>query len=97
CVNMDIFRSFAKGYLSSAKFLTPLERSLLPFGAKMLTYMQAVRFLTDYINGDTYYRISYPGHNLQRTKAQMKLLEDIDLHFSEMENFINNCYNNIDL
>ncbi|MDE5888325.1 MAG: aminoglycoside phosphotransferase family protein [Muribaculaceae bacterium] len=96
-VNMDIFRSFAKGYLSSAKFLTPLERSLLPFGAKMLTYMQAVRFLTDYINGDTYYRISYPGHNLQRTKAQMKLLEDIDLHFSEMENFINNCYNNIDL
>lgn len=86
--NMDIFRSFAKGYLSSASFLTKEEKELLPFGAKMLTYMQAVRFLTDYINGDTYYRVDDPLHNLRRTMAQMELLKDIDRRLPEMDSFI---------
>ena len=62
-VNMDIFRAFSKGYIRSAgSFLTPTERELLPFGAKMLTYMQTVRFLTDYLDGDTYYKIKFPEH-----------------------------------
>lgn len=87
-VNMEIFRRFATGYVSEAKFLTPLERKLLPFGAKMLTYMQAVRFLTDYLNGDTYYKTEYADHNLVRTRAQMKLLESIDANFVDMESFI---------
>lgn len=87
-VDMDIFRSFAEGYLANAAFLTPVERQMLPFGAKMLTYMQAVRFLTDYLNGDTYYKIQYPEHNLVRTRAQMKLLSDIDAHFPEMQQFV---------
>ncbi|MDE6444548.1 MAG: aminoglycoside phosphotransferase family protein [Muribaculaceae bacterium] len=87
-VNMDIFRAFAKGYVASASFLTPLEKELLPFGVMMLTYMQAVRFLTDYINGDTYFRIDEPEHNLRRTRAQMKLLEDIDRCLPEMTDFI---------
>lgn len=92
--NMDIFRHFARGYVSTASFLTPEEKLLLPFGAKMLTYMQTVRFLTDYINGDTYYRIEDPQHNLRRTLAQMELLNDIDRHMSEMNAFIKSLPDN---
>ena len=72
--DMDIFNAFAKGYLSTAgEFLTPVERGNLPFAATLFPYMQAVRFLADYINGDTYYKIKYPEHNLVRTRAQWKL------------------------
>lgn len=88
-VNMEIFRAFARGYLSSAgEFLTPLERELLPFGAKMLTYMQTIRFLTDYLNGDVYYKIKFPEHNLQRSHAQFKLLRSIEQKEREMNEFI---------
>lgn len=72
--DMAVFTSFAQGYLSTAgAFLTPVERENLPFAATLFPYMQAVRFLTDYINGDTYYKIQYPEHNLVRTRAQWKL------------------------
>jgi hypothetical protein len=60
-VNMPIFEAYTKDYMAKAKsFLTPLEITMLPYGGRLLTYMQAVRFLTDYINGDTYYKIHYP-------------------------------------
>ena len=88
-VNMDIFRAFTQGYLQSARaFLTPMEIELLPYGAQLLTYMQTVRFLTDYINGDTYYKTKYPEHNYQRTLAQLTLLHSIDSHMEEMNKFI---------
>lgn len=87
--DMDIFRGFTRGYLESAmSFLTPVEITNLPFAPAMFAYMQAVRFLTDYINGDIYYKTAYLGHNLVRTKAQMKLLHSIDAHTSEMAEFI---------
>ena len=87
--NMEIFKSYTKGYLESAKkFLTPIEIELLPFGAKLLTYMQLTRFLADYLNGDTYYKINSPFHNLQRSKAQFKLLESIESNYIDMQNFI---------
>lgn len=90
-VNMDIFREFSKGYIESAKaFLTPTEIENLPYGAQLLTYMQTVRFLTDYINGDTYYKTKYPEHNYQRTLAQLTLLHSIDSHLDEMNHWINN-------
>ena len=47
--------------------------------------MQAIRFLADYLNGDTYYKIQYPEHNLVRTRAQFKLLQSIDQHLDEMK------------
>lgn len=72
--NMDIFRAFAKGYVESAGvFLTPVERENLPYAALLFPYMQTVRFLADYINGDTYYKIKYPEHNWVRSLAQWKL------------------------
>lgn len=88
-VNIPIFQAYTKGYMEKAQsFLTPLEISLLPYGGRLLTYMQTVRFLTDYINGDTYYKIHSPLHNLQRTKAQFKLLLSLEEHQEEMDNFM---------
>jgi Ser/Thr protein kinase RdoA (MazF antagonist) len=88
-VNMDIFKAYMRGYMETAKrFLTPLETELLPYGGRLLTYMQTVRFLTDYINGDTYYKIHYPEHNLVRSRAQFKLLQSLEEHAEEMDRFM---------
>ncbi|WP_286333617.1 phosphotransferase, partial [Duncaniella freteri] len=89
--NMDVFRQFAKGYLESAGcFLTPLEIKLLPYAAERFAYMQAIRFLTDYLNGDTYYKTEYPEHNLIRAKAQFALLRSIESKIDEMTDHIHN-------
>ncbi|AVM52983.1 phosphotransferase family enzyme [Bacteroides zoogleoformans] len=90
--NMNIFRAFTKGYLESAKsFLLPVEIENLPYAAALFPYMQCVRFLGDYINGDTYYKIRYPEHNLVRAKAQFKLLQSVEEHTPEMKSFIASC------
>lgn len=77
--NMEIYEAFEKGYLEgTASFLTPLEKELLPYAATLFPYMQAVRFLTDYINGNTYYKIRYATHNLVRARAQWRLFEEAE-------------------
>lgn len=89
--NMDIFRAFSRGYLSresAGAFLTPVERENLPFAATLFPYMQAVRFLADYLNGDIYYKIKYPLHNWVRTKAQWKLFRSAREKIPEMTAFI---------
>ena len=84
--NMEIFRSFISGYLESAgSFLTEVERENLPYAAALFPFMQAVRFLTDYINGDTYYKIAYPEHNLVRTRNQMALFRSVLSHMDQMQ------------
>ena len=83
---MEIFKAFAKGYLEGTKsFLLPIEKENLPYAATLFPYMQAVRFLTDYINGDIYYKIKYPTHNLVRTRAQWRLYEEAVAHLEEMK------------
>ena len=75
--NMAIYDTFLEGYLEGTKaFLTPVERENLPFAATLFPYMQAVRFFADYINGDTYYKVKYPEHNMVRTRAQWRLFEE---------------------
>lgn len=87
--NMEIFEAFTKGYLESARsFLLPVEIENLPYAAALFPYMQCVRFLTDYLNGDTYYKIQYPEHNLVRTKAQFKLLQSVEEHIGQMKKYI---------
>ena len=89
---MDIFEAFATGYLETAKvFLTPLERENLPYAACLFPFMQAVRFLADYINGDTYYKIRYPEHNLVRTRNQMALFRSASSKLSLMAEIIQGC------
>ena len=86
---MDIFEAFTRGYLESARvFLTPVERENLPYAACLFPYMQAVRFFTDYINGDTYYKIKYPEHNLVRTRNQVALFHAALDKVPAMEAFI---------
>lgn len=90
--DMDVFRPFARGYAESALFLTPEEKMTLAHGALRMTYMQAIRFFADYLNGDTYYKTSYPEHNLVRTRSQMTLLASIDSHMDEMKSFIDTLH-----
>lgn len=86
---MDIFKAFTEGYLKTASaFLTPIEIENLPYAATLFPYMQMVRFFADYLNGDTYYKIQYPEHNLVRTKNQLALLKSAEAHIPEMEAFI---------
>ena len=88
--NMEIFKAFTKGYIESARaFLTPLEIEMLPYAATLFPYMQAVRFLADYINGDTYYQTRYKDHNLVRTKAQYKLYLEAKSATPDMKAYIN--------
>ncbi len=88
----DIFESFTKGFLESAKsFLTPVETENLPYAVALFPYMQCVRFLTDYINGDTYYKIKYPEHNLVRTRNQLALFRCVYAKQEEMARFIASC------
>lgn len=92
-VDLDIFEAYAKGYLkNAASFLTDVEIENLSFGAKLLTYMQMVRFFTDYIDGDTYYKIAYPEHNLVRTEAQFKLLKSLEENFEKMQQIVRKNY-----
>lgn len=74
-----MYDAFSRGYLSQTNgFLTDIEREYLPFSAKYITFEQVLRFLMDYIDGDVYYKIKYPEHNLVRARAQIKLLHSIE-------------------
>lgn len=88
-MNFEIFRAIAEGYLSEAKsFLTPLEIEHIPFAGKLITYEQVLRFLMDYIDGDNYYKVKSPEHNLVRTRAQYKLLQSIEEQMPKMNELI---------
>ena len=88
-VDFDIYEAYTKGYMTKAKdFLTPTELGNLAFGAKLLSYMQTVRFFTDYLNGDTYYQIKSPEHNWQRTLAQFQLLLEQERNFDRMQEIV---------
>jgi Ser/Thr protein kinase RdoA (MazF antagonist) len=77
-VRLDLFEALLKGYLESAgRALTRAERELLGFAGRLITLEQAVRFLTDHLAGDRYYRIERPGHNLIRARAQLALLRSL--------------------
>ena len=81
----EMFRAYTEGYLSQrAKQLTASEIDNLAFSARYITFEQVLRFLMDYIDGDTYYRIKYPEHNLVRTHAQYKLLRSMEEQYGTM-------------
>ena len=72
------FEAYVRGYLSEFPDLTPRERELLPFSAFLLTYECGIRFLTDYLNGDVYFKTAYREHNLVRARNQFALARDIE-------------------
>jgi len=88
-MNIEIFEAFTKGYLEETKsFLTEKEKEYLAFSAKYITYEQVLRFLMDYIDGDNYYKIKSPEHNLIRTKAQYKLLQSMEEQYEKMKEIV---------
>ena len=76
-VDLELFRALAHGYLDGARFLTDDERRSLVDGALVLTLEQAVRFLTDHLEGDVYFRTERPGQNLERCRVQFALLRSL--------------------
>lgn len=91
-MRMPLFRAVARGYLSVAcEFLTPCERKYLPFSGKLITFEIGLRFLTDYLSGDTYFKIHRPEHNLDRCRMQFKLVESIEQQEEEMNKFVRSC------
>ena len=92
--NVEIFKAFTEGYLSSASsFLTRVEIENLPYAVKLFPYMQCVRFLWDYLSGDKYWKCQYPEHNFVRANNQLHLLLSIEAHEKEMNDFINGNVN----
>jgi serine/threonine protein kinase len=88
-INLSIFEGFAKGFLEETKsFLTSEETQLLAHSAKFMTFIMGLRFLTDYLEGDVYYKIKHPEHNIERARAQFKLVSEISLKEKEMQEII---------
>ena len=88
-MSMEIFQAYMKGYLEEMKgVLTDSEKENLAFSGLYITYEQVLRFLMDYIDGDTYYKTKYADHNLVRTRAQYKLLCSMEEQLDQMNAFI---------
>ena len=86
---MELFEAYVKGFIEgSKKGLTKKEVETLPLGAKVITLEQGIRFLTDYLDGDLYYKTQYPEHNLDRTRTQLKLVADMEEKWDEMNQII---------
>ena len=88
-VDLGLFEAFTKGFIEGVdNGLTSKEIEMLPMGAKVITLEQGMRFLTDYLDGDLYYKTSYDDHNLVRTRTQLKLVKDLEDKWKEVNNII---------
>ena len=82
---MSLFETYSKGYLSVfGDTITDVERENLPLGAIMMTYECGIRFLTDYLDGDVYFRHTREKQNIDRTRTQFKLVSDMEKRIDEM-------------
>lgn len=87
--DLSMFERFTRGFLEETKgLLTAEEIRLLPLGAKIITLELASRFLTDYLDGDIYFKISRPDHNLVRARNQIRLAQEMEAVFPEMEDIV---------
>lgn len=91
-LRLDLFEEYTRGFLCGVgDGITENEKRLLPMSAFILTYELVLRFLGDYLNGDTYFKTDYKTHNLVRARAQLKLAEDMLAKLGEMEKIVANC------
>ena len=91
-VSMDLhlFEVYTRGFLEAAPSLTEEEIRVLPLGAYVMTLEVATRFMKDYLDGDLYFKVAYPEHNLVRARTQMKLVTDMETKMEEMERVVAN-------
>jgi Ser/Thr protein kinase RdoA (MazF antagonist) len=88
-MQFPMFEALVRGYLSSADaFLTKAEKRLLAFSGKLITLELGIRFLTDYLSGDTYFKVHRDGHNLDRCRTQFKLIESIEEQEEQMNRLV---------
>ncbi len=96
--DLELFEAYAWGYLESCgKMLTPKELELLPYAALIITAEDGIRFLMDYINGDTYYHIYYPEQNLDRARTQLKMVDDMEQKLPEIKKILQKIYQSLNL
>ena len=89
CLDLDIFERCVEGYLEGeGGLLTPSELDLFPFSAKLIALELGMRFLTDYLNGDVYFKTHHEAHNLERCRVQFKLVEDIESKLDHLAEII---------
>lgn len=89
-VNLDMVKAFTKGMLQEMKdIITPVEVSNLTFGFLLITIEVAMRFLDDYLDGDKYFKIDYPTHNLVRARNQIRLFQEIENNIDQINKLIN--------
>ena len=87
--DIQLFKAYAEGYLSAVRgSITPKEAELLPYGAYLMTMECGTRFLTDYLNGDTYFATKYPTHNLVRARTQFKLAGEMSEKLPQMQQIV---------
>lgn len=84
--NVEYYKAYTKGFLEKMESsLTPIELKYLPLAAKTMIFIMALRFLTDYLNNDIYYKTKYPEHNLDRSKNQFKLMQSLTEKYDEVQ------------
>lgn len=87
--DISLFKAYAEGYCAAVKdSITDREAELLPYGAYLMTIECGMRFLTDYLSGDTYFATKYPGHNLVRCRTQIRLASEMEAQETEMKKII---------
>lgn len=87
--DMHLFEVYTKGFIEGCDGkLTDEEIKALPLGAKVMTFECGMRFLTDYLQGDTYFKIKYPEHNLDRCRTQLKLVADMEKKWDTMNEIV---------
>ncbi len=88
-VRLDLYEAFARGFMEEVRDeLNETEIEYLPFSARMLTFIIGLRFITDYLDGDNYFKIHHPNHNIERARTQFKLFSSMEEHRKEMERII---------
>ena len=92
-IDLHLFEVYTRGFLEGCHTLTRREIELLPLGAKIITLELAVRFLTDYLESDHYFKTQYPDHNLVRTRAQLKLVSEMEGKWYQMQKIVKKYVN----
>ena len=87
----EYFEALARGYLAGAGFLTEAEKENLAFSGRLITLTIGIRFLTDYLAGDTYFHTAYDDHNLVRCRTQFKMVESQEAQAEEYESIVRRC------
>lgn len=93
-INLEFYEAFCKGFAKHTKaFMTEKEIEYLPLGAKTITFIMGLRFLTDFLNGNIYYKTDYKNHNLVRARNQLRMVQSIKENYVSMKQITNKVFN----